>query len=228
MLLIYKFRFSLSLVHTVVSTAILALQSLTPPFVAIIPTFENSILRHQNNENCWAAKFITARKRILRRLCFYTCLQFCLQGIIPACLAGLQGGWYPSMPCRCPGSHPGVSLRGLARGVSRPTPRGEDQGSGLVGLQAHTRGGGSSGVWPGGSPGPHPGGKFRGLAWGVSRPTPKGVSQHALRQTLPHSWWLLLRVVRILLECILVDHIFVVRETCEFCHLLVWIFMTNF
>ena len=44
---------------------------------------------------------------------------------------------------------------------SRPTPRGEVQGSDQ----------------PGGSPGPHPG--------GVSRPTPKGVSQHTQRQTPP-------------------------------------------
>ena len=73
--------------------------------------------------------------------------------------------------------------------VSRPTPRGDVEGSGL-----------------GGSPGPHQGGKLRGLpgglqahtqgevevsGWGVSRPTPGGspgpylggcVSQHALRQ----------------------------------------------
>ena len=68
--------------------------------------------------------------------------------------------------------------------ISRPTPKGEVEGSGL-----------------GGSPVPHPMGKLRGLAWGdwVSRPTPWGVSrstprgspgpdlgaitQHALRQT---------------------------------------------
>ena len=83
--------------------------------------------------------------------------------------------WYPSMPCRSPGPHPGGSLRGLARGVSRPTPRGEVEGSGLRG-----------------SPGPHPGGNLRGLALrgspgphlgGVSRLTPSSVSQHALRQT---------------------------------------------
>ena len=53
-----------------------------------------------------------------------------------------SGGWYPSMPCRFPGPHPGVKLRGLAgEGVSRPTPKGEVEGSGL-----------------GGSPGPHWGG----------------------------------------------------------------------
>ena len=52
------------------------------------------------------------------------------------------GGWYPSMPCRFPGPHPGGKLRGLARGVSRPTPKGEVEGSGRGWLQAHTRGGG--------------------------------------------------------------------------------------
>ena len=34
------------------------------------------------------------------------------------------GGWYPSIPCRFPGPHPGGKLRGLARGVFRPTPGG--------------------------------------------------------------------------------------------------------
>ena len=54
-------------------------------------------------------------------------------GVIPACLAGLQGvGGYPSMTCRFRGPNPRGSLRGLAR----------------EGLQAHT----------GGSPGSHPGG----------------------------------------------------------------------
>ena len=98
------------------------------------------------------------------------------------------GGWYPSMHCRSPGPHSGGKLRGLA--------------------------------WGGVSPGPHPGGKLRGLAWGrgVSRqgclqahtqgvspgPHPGGwVSQHAQKQT-PSSRQLLLRAVRILLECILV------------------------
>ena len=52
------------------------------------------------------------------------------------------------MPCRFPGPHPGGKLRGLTRGVSRPTPKGEVEGSGLGGLQAHT----------GGSPGPRLGG----------------------------------------------------------------------
>ena len=95
---------------------------------------------------------------------------------IPACLAGLHGGVYPSMPCRFPGPHPGGSLgvwhggagspgphpegklRGLDWGVSRPTPRGR-----LRGLA-----GGVFRPTAGGCPGPQPG---------------EGVSQHALRGT---------------------------------------------
>ena len=50
------------------------------------------------------------------------------------------------------------------------------------------------------SPGPHPG---RGV----------GVSQHALRQTThPPGWLLLLRTVRILLECILVNKVVTAHE----------------
>ena len=63
-------------------------------------------------------------------------------------------------------------------GVSRPTPRGGVEGSGQ----------GVSRCTPGGCLQAHTG----------------GVSQHALRQTPPGSRQLLLRAVRILLECILV------------------------
>ena len=95
-----------------------------------------------------------------------------------------KGGWYPSMPCRFQGPHPGEKLMGLARG----------------GLQAHTQGG-SWGVWPGGSR-PTPG--------GVSRPTPRGVCIPACTEAEPPPplRWLLLQVVRILMECILVLHSF--------------------
>ena len=60
---------------------------------------------------------ITARKRSLRRLCFYTCLSFCPRGGgIPACLAGIQG------------ELKGSGQRGVSRptpgGISRPTPNG--------------------------------------------------------------------------------------------------------
>ena len=87
--------------------------------------------------------------------------------------------------------------------MSRPRPRGM-LGVWPGGIQAHTCGGGG---W--------------GSGWGVSRPTPRGVkahtqagcpgpgpeggvSQHALRQS-PHSRWLLLWAVRILLEYIFVN-----------------------
>ena len=87
----------------------------------------------------------------------------CIAHSIPACLAGIQGV---------------VSQHALQ--VSRPTPKGEVEGSGLGGLQAHTQG-------------------------GLQAHT-QGVSQHALRQT-PPSRRLLLRAVCMLLECILVYNI---------------------
>ena len=116
------------------------------------------------------------------------------QGYVFTCVCDSvhREGWYPSMHCRwypsipCRQSPWGVGGWGLggwgvvsqhALQVSRPTPRGEVEGSGLGGLQAHTQGA---------SPGPHS----------------VGVSEHALRQTPPRR--LLLWVVRILLECILV------------------------
>ena len=57
----------------------------------------------------------------------------------------------------------------------------------------------------GGCLGPGPGKRLEGLTRGV-QPRPRGVcvSQHALRQTPPTSRRLLLRTLRILLECILV------------------------
>ena len=94
-------------------------------------------------------------------------------------------------------------------GVSRPTPKGEVDGSGWGGgLQAHTQGEVEGSGW-GGLQAHTQGGRLRGLAGGLQAHTqgvsrPGGcVSQHALRQT-PPSRWLLLWVVRILLECILV------------------------
>ena len=82
----------------------------------------------------------------------------CIADGIPACLAAaLQGV---------------VSQHALQ--VSRPTPQGEVGGLARGGLQAHTRGGPTTG----GSPGPHLG------EWSPG-PHLGGVSQHALRQT-PH------------------------------------------
>ena len=122
------------------------------------------------------------------------CQSFCSQGVgwgYPS----MHCRWYPSMPCRSPGGspgpHPGGKLRGLARGVSRLTPRGKLRGLALGVsrphpggcFQAHTQGvsrptpGGSAGEvegsGQGGSPGSHRGGKLRDLAGGgVSRPHP--------------------------------------------------------
>ena len=94
--------------------------------------------------------------------------------------------WYPIMPCSRSRGGGVVSQHALQ--VSRPTPRGEVEGSG-----------------PRGCPGPHPRGKLRGLAWGglqahtqwglqehtqgdLQAYTWGGVSQHALRQTPPDSY----------------------------------------
>ena len=143
-----------------------------------------------------------------------------------------------------------LHLSVCSQGVSRSRPRGE-----------------SWGVWPEGCLGPDLGGMVGGSGQGgVSRPTPGGCSgphlgmsrprprprgdpgpgvciQHTLRQNPSPSRRLLLRAVRILLECILVwniyyymkhksktyikntilernDYIFTVRswvKTCNFC-----------
>ena len=65
---------------------------------------------------------------------------------IPACLAGLQahtqgGGWGVWPRRGSPGPHQWGKVEGSGWGVSRPTPRGEVEGSGLGGgLQAYTQG----------------------------------------------------------------------------------------
>ena len=93
------------------------------------------------------------------------------------------------------------------RGVSRPRPKGEVEGSGgCLGPDPGWRLGGLGG----GVSRPRPGGVSRLRPEGVFRPRPRGprprggVSQHALRQTPPRNRRLLLRTVHILLECILV------------------------
>ena len=78
--------------------------------------------------------------------------------------------------------------------VSRPTPRGEVEGSGWGSLQAHTRGQ-ISGPTPGGSPGPqwgvslvHTRGGLQAHMGGALQAHTQGgvcISQHALRQTPP-------------------------------------------
>ena len=106
-------------------------------------------------------------------------------------------GWHPSMPCRSP---KGGGLSQHALQVSRPTPRGELEGSGLWGgLQAHTQGEvEGSGLWEG-SPGPHQGG-----GGGLQVHTQGCIPACTEADTHPPCRWLLLRAVRILLQCILV------------------------
>ena len=90
--------------------------------------------------------------------------------------------WYPSMPCRSPRGR-GVSQHALQ--VSRPTPKGELEGSGWGDVFRPTPRGQVEGSGLGGSPGPHPGGEVEGSGWGspghttggVTRPTPEGVSR---------------------------------------------------
>ena len=121
-------------------------------------------------------------------------------GGIPACLAGFQAhtqGW------SCLGGV--VSQHALY--VSRPTPRGEVEGSGGGDLQAHTQGfsrptpGGSPGPHPGGSPGPHPGGLqaytqggLQAHTWGVSKPTPRGVCIPACTEADPPTIFVDLKI----------------------------------
>ena len=103
-----------------------------------------------------------------------------------------------------------VSCQSVHRGGVSPGPRPGGRLRGLAG---------------GGFPGPH-GGGVEGSDWGVSRPTPRGVSRPTPRgvsrpttggvcisacteadtPTPPPSRRLLLRSVRILLECILVEY----------------------
>ena len=131
---------------------------------------------------------ITACKRSLWRLCFYTCVSVIL--------------------------FTGRVVSQHALQVSRPTPRGkveEDLARGSPG--PHPRGK-LRGIWPGGwSPGPHPRGGLQAHTQGeVSRPTPEGRSRGPCPGGYPSMhWgrppkWLLLWAVRILLECILVTH----------------------
>ena len=123
------------------------------------------------------------------KVMFYTCLS-------------AHRGWYPSMPCRWYPSMPCRSLGGdgipacFAWGGGSPSPYsggswGDCQGEDL---QVHT--------W--GISRPTLRGISRPTPGGVSRPTPEGVGGWVcipLRQTPPREQ-LLLRVVRILLECI--------------------------
>ena len=84
---------------------------------------------------------ITARKRSLRRLCFYTCLSVILftrgggfstptpRGEVEGSGQGVSPGSHPgggrlggSGHGGSPGPHPGGEVEGSGQGVSRPTP----------------------------------------------------------------------------------------------------------
>ena len=116
-----------------------------------------------------------------------------IAGGIPACLAaGPQGrGWYPSMNWRFPAHSQRGSLGGSGGGDSRSTPKGEVEGD-LV--QAHNQGG----SW-GGS------GQRGASGGGVSAPGGMPAPGGCLLRGGDPPWRLLLRAVRILLECILVS-----------------------
>ena len=116
----------------------------------------------------------------------------CIAGGIPACLAAV--GWYPSIPCRFPGPHPGGKLGVWPGGSPGPYPRGK-----LRGLA-------------GGSPGPHWGeGVLQAHTGGgvLQAHTRGGLQAHTQGKCIPACTEadpprLLLWAVRILLECILV------------------------
>ena len=98
---------------------------------------------------------------------------------MPAPRGDLVLGGVPAPKGGPPGPHPRGKLRGIR---SRPTPKGEIEGDQI---QAHTQGGN----------------------WGIrSRPTSKGKFRGISTSSPPRR--LLLRAVRILLECILVKNIF--------------------
>ena len=145
--------------------------------------------------------------KVAGRLCFYSCLWFCSRGggrgvVSQHALQQVsRGRWHPRVPCRFPGPHPVGKLRGIwpgglqahnqggswresGWGVSRPTTKGEVEGdlAGGGGLQAQTQG---------------------VCSWGLS--APGGGSTLGGVETPP--WRLLLRTVRILLECILVSFV---------------------
>ena len=97
---------------------------------------------------------------------------------------------------------PRREVGGSGRGqVSRPRPRGGEVGGSGRGGVSRPRPRGRLGGLAGECPGPHRG---RGSRPRGGCPGPGGVSQQALRQTPPPPGKRLLRVVRILLECILV------------------------
>ena len=87
--------------------------------------------------------------------------------------------WYPNMPCRFPGPHPGGKLRGIwPGGIPRPTTKGEVEGIWPGGSPGPHLRGKLRRIWPGGSPGPHLRGKLRRI-W------PGGLQAHTQGGLLP-------------------------------------------
>ena len=156
--------------------------------------YKASLLIPKTSTNVSYMQFFTARKRSLRRLCFYTCLSVHRGGGYPS----MPCRWYPSMPCRSPrgspGPHPGGSLGVWPEGGRSPGPHpGGSPGS-------HPKG--SPGSHPRGSPCSHPGG-LQVHTWGVCIPACTETD------TTSPNGRLLPRAVRILLECILVTSVFI-------------------
>ena len=135
--------------------------------------------------------FITARKRSLGQGNIFSsvCQEFFLDGGVVsqhALQVVSQHALQVSRPT------PRGEVEGSGWGVSRPTLKEEVEGSGLGGFPGPHLGGDP--------PAPHLGGGLQAHTWGVfrptpllgvsrptprgvSRPTPRGISQHALRQT---------------------------------------------
>ena len=152
-------------------------------------------------------------------------------GGIPACLAGFQahtqGGSWGDLARGISRSTPKGKLRGSGQGGLQAHTQGEVEGDLARGVSRPTPKGKLRGIWPGGSPGLHPRGKLRriwpggsqvhtqGGRWGGSgqgglQTHTQGDLQAHTRGVYPSMHWgrtprqLLLRAVRILLECILV------------------------
>ena len=70
--------------------------------------------------------YFTARKRSLRRLCFYTCLSFCPQGGLPHCMLGYHTPWQGDPLARRAPWHghllAGQTLPGKETPLARQTP----------------------------------------------------------------------------------------------------------
>ena len=133
--------------------------------------------------------------------CFYRCLSVHRGGGSVSVHAGRP----PTRETPCQGDPPSRETPCQGDSPSRPTPRGE---IGVDQVQAHSQGGNSGGSDPGphprgnsggSDPGPHPRGNSGGSDPG---PHPRGNSGGSGPDPSPKQ--LLLRAVRILLECILV------------------------